>query len=147
MTETPPRILAFAGSTRSDSFNKKLVQVAAGVAREIGAEVTVADLRDYPMPLYDGDLEEREGMPAGASAFKKLLCANDGILVATPEYNSSISGVLKNAIDWASRQESDDEPPMQAFAGKAAGIMAASPGRLGDCGRWCICARSLRTSV
>jgi NAD(P)H-dependent FMN reductase len=131
MSDSTPRILAFAGSVRTASLNKKLIAAAAEVVRDAGAEVTVADLRDYPMPLYDGDLEEREGMPATASAFKRLLVESDGLLIASPEYNSSIPPLLKNAIDWASRSEGDDEIPMQAFAGKVAGLLAASPGRLG----------------
>lgn len=125
-----PKILAFAGSTRADSYNKKLVQVAARGAEVAGAEVTVIDLRDFPMPLYDGDLEDREGMPEFGQKFKDLLIAHQGLLIASPEYNSSISGVLKNAIDWASRP-ADNEPPLIAFRGKVASLMAASPGGLG----------------
>lgn len=131
MSNQSPRILAFAGSARTASLNKKLVAVAARAVREAGAEVCVADLRDYPMPLYDGDLEEREGVPAQASAFKQLLGESDGFLIASPEYNSSITPLLKNALDWASRAESEDEEPLRVFQGKAAGLLAASPGRLG----------------
>ena len=131
MSELAPRILAFAGSARTASINKKLAAAAAGYAREAGAEVTVADLRDFAMPLYDGDLEEAEGMPDGARQFKQLLVEHDGLLIASPEYNSSLSPLLKNVIDWASRSESDEEPPLAAFRGKAAGIMATSPGKLG----------------
>ena len=126
-----PKILAFAGSTRTGSFNKKLVQVAAAAAREAGAEVTVVDLRDLALPLFDGDLEDAGGLPEGAKRFKTLLREHDGLLIASPEYNSSITGVLKNAIDWASRAESDDEPALVAFRGKAAALMSASPGALG----------------
>ena len=126
-----PKILAFAGSTRTGSFNKKLVQVAAAAAREAGAEVTVVDLRDLALPLFDGDLEDAGGLPEGAKRFKTLLREHDGLLIASPEYNSSITGVLKNAIDWASRAESDDEPALVAFRGKAAALMSASPGGLG----------------
>jgi chromate reductase, NAD(P)H dehydrogenase (quinone) len=125
-----PQILAFAGSTRTGSFNKKLIQVAAQGVRDAGAVVTVLDLRDLPMPLYDGDLEEQEGMPANAQAFKTLLIEHHGLLIASPEYNSSISGVLKNAIDWASRP-AEGEPPLVAFTGKVASLMSASPGGLG----------------
>jgi NAD(P)H-dependent FMN reductase len=128
---TIPKILAFAGSLRTDSFNKKLVRTAAQGARNAGAEVTVLDLRDFPMPLFDADLESRDGLPEPAKKFKQLLRANDGFLIASPEYNSSFSGVLKNAIDWASRAESDDEPPLACFAGKVAVLMSASPGALG----------------
>ena len=125
-----PRILAFAGSTRTDSWNKKLIQVAAAGARAAGAEVTLIDLRDFPMPLYDGDLEAKEGLPPGAKEFKKLMLEHAGLLISSPEYNSSVSAVLKNAIDWASRSE-PGEAPLAAFAGKAAGLAAASPGALG----------------
>src|SRR5262249_29719722 len=98
-----PRILAFAGSTRRDSFNKKLAGIAADGARAAGAEVTFIDLRDYPLPLYDGDLEAEKGLPEQAQRLKKLFLDHDGLLISSPEYNSSISGVLKNTIDWVSR--------------------------------------------
>ncbi len=125
-----PRILAFAGSTRADSLNKKLVQIAVGGARAAGAEVTLADLRDYPMPLYDGDLEEAAGPPKGAVAFKQLMLEHDGLLIASPEYNSSISAVLKNAIDWISRPV-PEEPRLVAFQGKTAALMSAAAGMVG----------------
>ncbi len=125
-----PKILAFAGSTRIDSYNKKLVQVAAGGARKAGAEVTFLDLRDLPLPLFDEDLEAKEGTPNNARRLKELLIAHDGFLIASPEYNSSLTAVLKNAIDWASRS-AEGEPPLAAFSGKVAAIMSASPGALG----------------
>jgi chromate reductase, NAD(P)H dehydrogenase (quinone) len=125
-----PRILAFAGSTRSESYNKKLVQIAAHGARDAGADVTVVDLKDLPMPLYDGDLEESDGQPANAKKLKELMVSHDGFLISSPEYNSSISGVLKNAIDWVSRPV-PNETPLIAFKGKAAVLMSASPGALG----------------
>ena len=124
------KILAFAGSTRRESFNKKLVEVAAEGARQAGAEVTFIDLADLPLPLFDQDLEAAEGLPENARRLKALMIASDGFLIASPEYNSSISGVLKNAIDWASRREEGDKP-LQAFAGKAVALMSASPGALG----------------
>ena len=98
-----PKILAFAGSTRKDSFNKKLVKITGEAARLAGAQVTYLDLRDLPMPLYDGDLEAEQGIPQNARKLKALMLSHDGLLISAPEYNSSISGVLKNAIDWASR--------------------------------------------
>lgn len=125
-----PKILAFAGSTRTGSHNKRLVRVAADAARAAGAEVTLIDLRDYPMPHYDGDLEASEGLPATAVALKELFKNHDGLLISAPEYNGGISGMLKNTIDWLSRK-SGDEPARAAFAGKIAGIMSASPGALG----------------
>jgi len=124
------RILAFAGSTRRDSFNKKLVRVAAAGAREAGAEVTIVDLAELPLPLFDQDLETAEGLPENAKRLKTLMAEHDGFLISSPEYNSSISGVLKNAIDWASRRE-EGEKPGAAFAGKAVVLMSASPGGLG----------------
>lgn len=128
---TTPKILAFAGSARAESFNRKLAAVAARGAQEAGAEVTLVNLGDFAMPIYHGDLEENEGIPAGALAFKKLLLEHDGLLIASPEYNSAFSPLLKNAIDWASRAESDDEPALAAYRGKVAAIMSASPGGLG----------------
>jgi chromate reductase, NAD(P)H dehydrogenase (quinone) len=125
------KILAFAGSTRTGSYNKKLVKIAAEGARAAGAEVTFIDLRDFPMPLYDGDLEEKSGLPDYAKKLKQLMVAHHGFLISAPEYNSSITGILKNAIDWASRTESDDEPPLICFRGKAAGLLSASPGAFG----------------
>jgi NAD(P)H-dependent FMN reductase len=125
-----PKILAFAGSTRTDSFNKKLIKVAAAGAREAGADVTVIDLRDYPMPLYDEDLEKQGGLPSNTCKLKELMLTHQGFLISSPEYNSSISGVLKNTIDWTSRQD-DDEYPLSCFKNKVAGIMSASPGGLG----------------
>ena len=125
-----PKILAFAGSTRTDSFNKKLVKIAASGAREEGADVTLIDLRDFQMPTYDEDLERQEGLPTNARKLKDLMLAHQGLLVSSPEYNSSISGVLKNTIDWTSRQ-SDGEIPLACFKDKVAGLMSASPGGLG----------------
>ena len=125
-----PKILAFAGSTRTDSFNKKLIQVAAKGAQAAGAEVTLIDLRDFPMPLYDGDLEEKEGVPPNGRRLKELMKSHQGLLLSCPEYNSSITGVLKNAIDWVSRLETG-ETPLVCFRGKTAALMSASPGALG----------------
>jgi chromate reductase len=126
-----PKILVFAGSTRAASFNKQLAQLAANAARDAGAEVTFVDLRDLALPLFDQDLEAASGLPENAKKFKSLLREHDGFIISSPEYNSSISGVLKNAIDWASRSESDDEPSLVAFRGKMAALMSASPGALG----------------
>lgn len=126
----PPKILAFAGSTREASYNKKLVKIAAEGAKAAGAEVTYLDLRDLPMPIYDEDLEAKEGIPENARKFKEILKANQGLLIASPEYNSSLTAVLKNAIDWASRPE-PGEPPLACFTGKVAAIMSTSPGGLG----------------
>jgi NAD(P)H-dependent FMN reductase len=125
-----PKILAFAGSTREGSHNKRLIRLAADAARAAGAEVTLIDLRDYPMPPYDGDVEAHEGLPAATVALKQLFKAHDGLLISAPEYNGGMSGMLKNTIDWISRR-GDDDHTLAAFTGKFAGLMAASPGRLG----------------
>lgn len=125
-----PRILCFAGSTRRDSLNKRLVKIAAEGARSAGAEVTELDLRDLPLPLYDGDLEAAEGLPANTRKLKEIFLAHRGLLISSPEYNSSISGVLKNAIDWISRP-APGEGSLACFDGKVAALMSASPGALG----------------
>jgi chromate reductase len=125
------KILAFAGSTRTESFNKKLIKIAVSGARHAGAEVTLIDLRDFPLPLFDGDLEEREGLPENAKKLKALFLAHHGLLLSCPEYNSGVTGVLKNTIDWVSRSESDDEPDLACYTGKTAALMSASPGFLG----------------
>ena len=125
-----PKILAFAGSTRAGSFNKKLAAIGAAGARAAGAEVTLVDLRDFPMPVYDGDLEAHDGIPPVAQTFKQLMLAHEGLLIASPEYNSSIPGGLKNALDWASRS-APNEAPLACFVGKTAVLMSASPGGLG----------------
>jgi chromate reductase len=127
---TKPKIIAFAGSTRTDSYNKKLVKIASTGATEVGVDVTVIDLRDFPMPIYDGDLEQKDGLPSNARKLKDLMLAHQGFLISSPEYNSSISAVFKNTIDWASRQ-SEGETPLACFRDKVAGIMSASPGMLG----------------
>ena len=124
-------ILAFAGSARKESFNKQLIKIGAYGAQSVGAHVTLIDMADFPMPLFDQDLEVEQGVPDTARSFKELLIAHDGLLIASPEYNSAVSPLLKNAIDWASRSEVDGETSLAAYKGKFAGIMAASPSRLG----------------
>lgn len=128
---TTPRILAFGGSLRANSFNQKLAALAADGAGVAGAEVTLVSLREFRMPLFDGDFEDEEGMPESARDFKKLVSNHDGLIIACPEYNGSITGVLKNAIDWTSRKESDGELSLSAFRGKSAVILSASPGGFG----------------
>jgi chromate reductase len=124
------KILAFAGSTRTDSYNKRLVKIAAAGARAAGVEVTLIDLRDFPLPIFDGDLEARDGLPANGRKLKDLFLAHHGLLISAPEYNSSITAVLKNTIDWVSRPV-PGEAPLACFDGKAACLMSASPGALG----------------
>lgn len=124
------KVLAFAGSLREESFNKKLVQEAAQLARIEGASVTFIDLKDYPMPFFDEDLEAQHGMPETAKAFRKLFVESDVVLIASPEYNHSFSGVLKNALDWASRLEEGGRA-RGALNGIKVAIMSASPGKGG----------------
>ena len=97
------KILAFAGSARKDSLNKKLLKIAAAGAQTAGADVTLVDLADFELPLFNQDLESEQGMPEKAGEFKRLMIAHDGFLIASPEYNSAFSPLLKNTIDWASR--------------------------------------------
>ena len=121
------KVLAFAGSTRTDSYNKKLINDAADIARKLGAKVTVIDLKDYSMPFYDGDLEKKEGLPKNAKKLRDLMIKSDAIMIASPEYNSSLSAVLKNALDWTSRGEKGGYSP-DTFKDKRFAIMSASPG-------------------
>jgi len=124
------KILCFAGSLRKDSFNKKLAKLASSKAEAAGATVTYVDLKDYPMPIYDGDIEASEGIAENAKKLKALMKEHHGFLIACPEYNSSITPVLKNTIDWASRPL-EGEKNLECFKGKVTGLFAASPGKLG----------------
>jgi NAD(P)H-dependent FMN reductase len=124
-----PNILVFAGSLRQDSHSKKLARVAARMAETAGAEATYIDLRDYPMAIYDGDVEAADGPPENAFRLQELIAAQDGLIVVSPEYNHSIPALLKNTLDWVSRT-----PRVRGanpFTGKVAGLMGASPGGLG----------------
>ena len=126
-----PRILVFGGSLRAESYNQKLATIAAAGAREAGAEVTLITLRDYRLPIFDEDLEAAEGKPEAAKKLKQLFLNAEGFIIASPEYNSGITAALKNAIDWVSRADSEDEAPLLAFKGKTAAILSASPGGYG----------------
>lgn len=126
-----PKLLFLAGSARADSINKKLAKFASKTAEDLGAEVTYIDLKDFPMPIYDGDLEDAEGLPEHAIRLKQLFRDHDGFYIASPEYNSSFSALLKNALDWISRPHEDNEPPLSAYSGKVAAIGGTSPGALG----------------
>lgn len=129
MNNTPnsSKILAFAGSTRKESFNKKIVKIAVEGALSAGVQTDYIDLKDFPMPLYDGDLEAEKGLPENAKKIKKLFIEYDAFLIATPEYNSGITGVLKNTIDWISRPEPSDSEYLIAFKNKYALLISASP--------------------
>lgn len=129
MAQTP-RILAFAGSLRRYSYNKRLVRIAAHGARNAGAEVTLVDLKDHPLPIFDEDLEKADGLPEHAQKLKQLFLEHHGLLIAAPEYNSSITAALKNVIDWVSRPV-PNQPALAGFTGKVAALMSASPGALG----------------
>lgn len=124
------KILAFAGSTRKESYNRKLLANAVEIAEELNAEVTVVDLKELALPLYDGDYETENGIPENGIKFMNMLIEHDGFMISSPEYNSSFSGVLKNAIDWASRPVKGLKP-LAAFDGKTALLMSASTGTLG----------------
>jgi chromate reductase len=121
----PIRILAFSGSARRESLNKKLLAVTVAAVRAAGGEVTLIDLTDFPLPLYNGDLEDAEGMPANATKLIELIQQHPALLIASPEYNSMNTPLLKNTIDWCSR--ADDNP----FTGKVAAVVSASPGPFG----------------
>ncbi|MCE9664311.1 NAD(P)H-dependent oxidoreductase [Halomonas sp. M5N1S17] len=127
---TAARILVFAGSTREASFNKRLARLGARRLDALGAEATFIDLRDYPMPLYQGDLEAEHGLPENALALRKLLAEHRGLLIASPEYNGFITPLMKNTIDWISRPH-EGESGLKLFAGRVAALLAASPGGLG----------------
>lgn len=122
------KLLAFAGSARRDSLNRKLLSAAVASARSQGAEVTVLDLQSDTLPLYDGDLEAA-GMPAEVIALKKQFAAHDGFLIASPEYNMFFSPLFKNTIDWLSRPAPGDVP--NPFTGKTAALLSTSPGAFG----------------
>lgn len=130
MADTTPKILAFAGSLRTDSWNHKLVVAASKGAEAAGAMVTAIRLRDFAMPLYDQEVEDAGGLPENCLKLKELFKAHHGLLIGCPEYNSSISAVLKNTIDWISRPH-EGEAPLECFERKVVGLTAASPGGLG----------------
>ena len=126
-----PKFLIFAGSARKASTNKQLAALAAGTAKAAGADVTLIDLKDFEMPLYDGDLEADGGLPENAKRLKQLFVEHDGIFIASPEYNSSFSPLLKNALDWISRPHTENEPPLWAYSDKVAALGSVAPGALG----------------
>ena len=124
------KLLAFSGSDRAGSKNTQVLDVAVAAAHEAGAAVERIRLSDLRLPIYGGDLESAEGLPTGCLEIKRLLKSCDGVLIASPEYNSGYTPLLKNAIDWASRPMAG-EKPLECFDGKAAGLVSASPGPVG----------------
>jgi NAD(P)H-dependent FMN reductase len=132
-TTTPNKVLVFAGSSRAGSWNRKLANVAAHMARADGAEVTHIELADFDLPLYNGDLEAR-GIPPAAIRLKELFHAHPAWIICSPEYNGSYTGLLKNTIDWVSRPVNGHPEwanGTRPFAGKVVGLLSASPGALG----------------
>lgn len=123
------KILAFAGSNRRNSFNRQALTLAVAGAQDAGAEVTVADLRDFPMPIYDADFHHDSGVPAAMLALRELMMSANGLLIASPEYNASITPLLKNTIDWLSQKV--DANDKTVFGNKVCGLLGASPGAFG----------------
>ncbi|SRR5579884_612960 len=121
------KILAFAASMRKNSYNRMLIKQAAEILKSApDAVLDLADYREFEMPNYDGDLEDSAGIPPGGREFIRRILAADGLILSTPEYNGGIPGSLKNAIDWASRDDSDP------FQGKTLLLLGTSPGRFGS---------------
>jgi chromate reductase len=126
-----PKVLVFAGSIRTGSFNARLAAIAAKEIARAEAEVTRISLLDFPLPLYDGDLEARSGPPENAVKLKRMFCAHQGVFIASPEYNASLAPLLKNTIDWISRVREKQEPPLSAYRNRVFALGAASNGTLG----------------
>lgn len=140
------KLLVFSGSIRKDSCNKKLSSHAAKIAASMGADVTYIDLTNYPMPIYNGDLEENKGIPKNGQKIKKMFLESDGIIISSPEYNSSFSPLLKNTLDWISRPEESDPIYLVAFRQKPFLLLSASPGELGGL-RGLVALRSILNNI
>jgi chromate reductase len=125
------KILVIPGSLRSGSHNVKLAAVGAYEFARAGAEVTRISLGDFPLPIYDGDLQARSGVPKNAVNLKRMIASHHGVLLVTPEYNSSVPPLVKNTIDWITRVQDANEPRGQVFREKPFAIAAASESRLG----------------
>ncbi|RTL48797.1 MAG: NADPH-dependent oxidoreductase [Rhodocyclaceae bacterium] len=128
-----PRILVFAGSTRKDAYSRKLAAAVVPLLEAAGGQATLANLADYDMPLYNGDLEAEQGLPQGVRKLQTLIAEHDALLIATPEYNGSMTPLELNALDWCSRPDKDNPTTsgLAIFADKPAAILASSPGPLG----------------
>ena len=125
------KILVIPGSLRSGSLNAKLAATAAHALTQAGAEVTVISLSDYPLPVYDGDLEAKSGVPKHAVNLKRMIGVHHGVLIVTPEYNASVPALVKNTIDWISRVQDPHETRGEVFRESVFAIASASGGRLG----------------
>jgi NAD(P)H-dependent FMN reductase len=125
------KLLFIAGSAREASLNRRLARLGFEIAHANGLPTTLADLGDYPMPLYDGDLEAASGPPENARKLKALLMVHKGVFIACPEYNAGITPLLKNSLDWISRIKDEGEPALHVFKTRVFAIGAASPGSLG----------------
>jgi chromate reductase, NAD(P)H dehydrogenase (quinone) len=125
------KILVIPGSLRTGSHNARLAAAAAHELAQAGAEVTRISLSDFPLPIYDGDLQSKSGVPKHAVNLKRMMSAHHGVLIVTPEYNSSVPPLLKNTIDWVSRVQDPHETRGQVFRNRAFAISAASDNRLG----------------
>jgi chromate reductase, NAD(P)H dehydrogenase (quinone) len=126
-----PKILVLPGSTRTSSHNAKLAALAAKELALLDVDVTRISLADYPLPIYEADLDARAGQPANALKLKQMIMAHHGIFIASPEYSASVTPILKNAIDWVSRVRERGDPTYAAFKGRVFAIASASPGRAG----------------
>jgi NAD(P)H-dependent FMN reductase len=130
-TQSEPRLLFFAGSARQKSHNKRLARLAAQIAEANSIPSTFADLADYPMPLYDGDLEAASGQPENAHKLKNLMKAHTGIFIVSPEYNASFTPLLKNTLDWVSHIRDEGEATMEVYRTRVFALGAASNGGTG----------------
>lgn len=126
-----PKILVFAGSIRTGSFNARLAALAAKELAQSGAEVTRISLEDYPLPIYDGDDEAKTGVPANAKKLKGMIAVHQGVFIASPEYNASVAPLLKNTIDWISRVRERGEPPLAVFKQRVFALGGASDSSYG----------------
>lgn len=126
------KLLAFSGSIRQDSYNKRALKILVAAAKKAGAEVTLIDLADYPLPLYNGDLEEKQGLPKNAKLLQNLIAEHDGLIIASPEYNGFPTPLLINVLDWTSRSVKDNpNSGLKIFESKPVALIAASPGEGG----------------
>ena len=139
---TNTKLLFLAGSARAGSLNAKLARLAATIAAANGVPATFADLGDYPLPLYDGDLEAKSSVPDNAVKLKELMMIHKGVFIASPEYNASITPLLKNTLDWISRVKIEGEVPLNVFKSRVFALGAASPGGFGGL-RGCLATRQV----